>query len=153
VYALAYMAMFDAGVAVFDAKYYYQLWRPLTAIRNGDIDGNDATERDPGWLPLIDAPMHPEYPCAHCITSAALAEVLVATLGAGPLRQPLSMSAPSATGGNAPVRSWTRAADIPAEVSNSRVWAGIHYRTSTEVGMAMGHGIGRHVLDTRLQPR
>ena len=70
------MAMDDALIAVFDAKYTYNFWRPVTAIRNGDIDGNDATDRDPGWTPFIDTPMHPEYPCAHCIVSASLGAVL-----------------------------------------------------------------------------
>src|SRR6478672_5479024 len=56
-------AMDDALIAVFEAKYHYNFWRPITAIRNGDQDGNDATARDPSWLPYIDTPMHPEYPC------------------------------------------------------------------------------------------
>jgi len=64
-FAVAAIAMDDALIAVFDAKYTYNLWRPVTAIRNGDLDGNDATERDAGWASLIDAPLHPEYPCAH----------------------------------------------------------------------------------------
>ena len=71
-------AMDDALIAVFDAKYHYRLWRPITAIRNGDRDGNDATPRDARWLPLIETPMHPEYPCAHCAVSAAVATVLEA---------------------------------------------------------------------------
>ncbi len=83
--AVAAMAMDDALIAVFDAKYAYNLWRPITAIRNGDLDGNDATERDPGWMPLIDTPLHPEYPCAHCIVSAALGAVLEAELGDAPM--------------------------------------------------------------------
>ena len=62
--AASAQAMADAIEAVFDAKYRYHFWRPFTAIRNGDQDGNDATERDAGWLPFIDTPMHPEYPCA-----------------------------------------------------------------------------------------
>ena len=70
-FALYAMAMADSYIAVFDAKYTYNFWRPVTAIRNGDIDGNDATERDPAWEPFIATPMHPEYPCAHCINSAA----------------------------------------------------------------------------------
>jgi hypothetical protein len=83
-FALTAEAIDDALIAVFDAKYQYNFWRPITAIRNGDIDGNDATERDAGWLPLVDAPMHPEYPCAHCIVSGAVAGVLVAEIGTGP---------------------------------------------------------------------
>src|SRR5262249_29352096 len=74
--AVAAMAMDDGLVAVFDAQYTYNLWRPITAIRNGDLDGNDATERDPSWTPFIDSPMHPEHPCAHSIVSPSLGPVL-----------------------------------------------------------------------------
>src|SRR5687768_16370462 len=76
--ALVAMATADALIAVFDAKYTYNFWRPVTAIRNGAIDGNDATEPDPTWEPFIATPMHPEYPCAHCITQSAAATVLQA---------------------------------------------------------------------------
>src|SRR4029434_6803477 len=82
-HAIAGMAMDDGLIAVFDAKYTYNLWRPVTAIRNGDVDGNDATERDPSWTPFIDTPMHPEYPCAHCIVSASLGTVLQGEIGTG----------------------------------------------------------------------
>ena len=85
--AVAAMAMDDGLIAVFDAKYTYNLWRPVTAIRNGDLDGNDATTRDPGWTPFIDTPMHPEYPCAHCIVSGSLGAVLEAEIGAGPVAE------------------------------------------------------------------
>ena len=63
----------DALIAVFDAKYRYNFWRPITAIRNGDIDGNPATDREPTWQPIDNTPMQPEYPCAHCISSGAVA--------------------------------------------------------------------------------
>ena len=78
--AVVAMASDDALGAVFDAKYTYNFWRPITAIRNGDNDGNDATERDAAWLPFIDTPMHPEYPCAHCIVSATIGTVLKLSL-------------------------------------------------------------------------
>ena len=74
----------DAIDAVFDAKYHYHFWRPFTAIRNGDQDGNDATERDPSWLPFIETPMHPEYPCAHCTAAGGYGAVLHAEIGSGP---------------------------------------------------------------------
>ena len=90
-FALLSMAISDAGIAVFDAKYAYNFWRPVTAIRNGDLDGNDATERDAGWLPLVDTPLHPEYPCAHCTVGAAYAAVLALHLGDGELAVPLSL--------------------------------------------------------------
>ena len=75
------MATADSFVAVFEAKYHYNLWRPVTAIRNADITGNAGTPRDASWLPLVDTPMHPEYPCAHCISSTAAATVLQQVLG------------------------------------------------------------------------
>jgi hypothetical protein len=68
----------DALIAVFDAEYRCNLWRPITAIRNGDIDGNPVTDREP----TCNTPMHPEYPCAHCISSGAVAAVVEAVLGA-----------------------------------------------------------------------
>ena len=79
--ALVATAQSDAYIAVFDAKYKYEFWRPITAIRNGDIDNNPATERVPSWQPIATTPMHPEYPCAHCIQSAAMAGAISASLG------------------------------------------------------------------------
>ena len=136
--AVTAQAMDDALIAVLDAKYHYNLWRPITAIRNGDIDGNDATERDASWAPLIDTPMHPEYPCAHCIHAATVGAILQAEIGAGPVPK-LSTSSPTAAGA---VRSWTRIDDFVREVANARIYDGVHYRNSTEVGIAMGQKIG-----------
>ncbi len=79
--ALASTAVADTFIAVFDAKYHYDFWRPITAIRNGDMDDNPATELDATWQPIDNTPMHPEYPCAHCISSATVATVIEAVLG------------------------------------------------------------------------
>jgi hypothetical protein len=137
-FALAGMAMDDGLIAVYDAKYHYNLWRPITAIRNGDLDGNDATERDAGWTPFIDTPMHPEYPCAHCIVSASLGAVLAGEIGSGPTPK---LSSASSTAGGA-VRTWATVADFVKEVAEARIYDGVHYRNSTEVGTAMGRKIG-----------
>ena len=137
-FAVAAMAMDDALTAVFDAKYTYNFWRPVTAIRNGESDGNDATAPEPGWTPFIDTPMHPEYPCAHCIVSASLGAVLVAEIGAGPVPK---LSSASSTAGGA-VRTWTSVSDFTQEVALARILDGVHYRNSTEVGAAMGKKIG-----------
>jgi hypothetical protein len=137
-FALAAMAMDDGLIAVFDGKYTYNLWRPVTAIRNGDLDGNNATERDPGWTSFIDTPMHPEYPCAHCIVAASLGAVLAAEIGSGPT--PMLSSASPTVGGA--VRTWTSVADFTKEVAQARIYDGVHYRYSTEVGSAMGKKIG-----------
>jgi hypothetical protein len=128
----------DAIDAVFDAKYHYQFWRPFTAIRNGDQDGNDATERDPTWLPFIETPMHPEYPCAHCTAAGAYGAVLLAEIGSGPAPR-LSSTSPTLPG---MTRSWNSVAEFIQEVSNARIYDGVHYRNSTEVGTALGRKVG-----------
>jgi len=137
-FAAVTQATDDALVAVFDAKYHYNFWRPVTAIRNGDLDGNDATERDAAWLPFIETPMHPEYPCAHCIVAATVATVLQAEVGNGP--QPVWTTTSSTANGAA--RSWPNLEAFAQEVASARIYDGVHYRYSTEVGTAMGRQVG-----------
>jgi hypothetical protein len=140
-YAAVSQAMDDALIAVFDAKYAYNFWRPGTAIRNAEIDGNDATEPEATWAPLSDTPMHPEYPSAHSILASAVGTLLKAEIGGGKVPE-LSTTSPTANGAT---RRWSRVDDFVQEVSNARVYEGVHYRFSTEVGMAMGRQIGEAV--------
>jgi hypothetical protein len=147
-FALTSMVAADALIAVFDAKYAYNFWRPITAIRNGDRDGNDATAQDIAWAPLIDTPLHPEYPCAHCIVAGAVAAVLEAEFGSDRIGT-VTMTSPSLPG---VTRSWERIGDIVEEISNARVWGGIHYRSSTRVGESMGRAIGEFALGRALRP-
>jgi hypothetical protein len=147
--AVTAQAMDDALIAVFDAKYHYNFWRPITAIRNGDTYGNGATERDASWVPFIDTPMHPEYPCAHCITAATVGAILQAEIGTAPLPR-LSTTSATAPG---MVRSWARIDDFVQEVANARIYDGVHYRNSTEVGSAMGRKIGELAAAKYLQLR
>jgi hypothetical protein len=135
--AMAAMAMDDALIAVFDAKYTFNFWRPITAIRNADGDA-----RDSGWTPFIDTPMHPEYPCAHCILSASLSAVLRAEAGDGSTPK-LSSSSSTAAGA---VRTWNTVDDFMQEVALARIYDGVHYRNSTEVGTAMGLKVGELVV-------
>ena len=137
-FAAVTQAMDDALIAVFDAKYHYNFWRPVTAIRNGDLDGNDATERDASWTPFIDTPMHPEYPCAHCIVAGAVGTVLQAEVGSGPFPA-LTTTSPTAKGA---ARSWKTIEEFMQEVANARIYDGVHYRNSTEVGLSMGKQVG-----------
>ena len=146
VMALTYMAATDSLVAVFDAKYTYSFWRPITAVRNGDQYGNPAVQREAGWLPLVEAPLHPEYPCAHCISSAAVATVLRTQLGDDVA---LSMTSPFAPG---VTRHWVKLSDYAKEVSNARIWSGVHYRNSVEVGARMGGEIGEYAAANFLKP-
>jgi hypothetical protein len=134
-------ALTDAYIAVFDAKYRYNFWRPVTAIRNGDIDGNPDTEIDATWQPLDATPMHPEYPCAHCILSAAAAAVIDSTGGLGDLRE-ISLTSTTAPG---ITHRWTSLESFTLEVANARIWAGFHYRSSARVGAAMGREVGSYV--------
>jgi hypothetical protein len=151
--ALAGQAMDDALIAVMDAKYHYLFWRPVTAIRNGDRDGNAATVRDGSWAPLIDTPMHPEYPCAHCIMAGSIGAVLKAEIGAGPAPVLTTTSVTA----NGATRSWPKVDDFVQEVANARIYDGVHYRTSTEVGTAMGKKVGelaatKSLLTARAEP-
>jgi hypothetical protein len=138
-FATAAQAMDDALIAVFDAKYTHHRWRPVTAIRNADHDGHDGTQRDPSWAPLIETPMHPEYPCAHCVLAGAVAEVVKAeTRGTPPVL--LTTSSPTATDGP---RSWRDADEFANEVALARIAGGVHFRSATEAGLELGRHVGR----------
>jgi len=146
--ALTAVAGADAGIAVFEAKYRYEFWRPITAIRNGDSDGNPATERDATWQPIDNTPMHPEYPCAHCIISGAIASAIEAALGTADIPQ-VAMTSPTAPG---VTHRWTSIRAYNDEVSHARIWAGFHYRFSVRVGQDMGRKIGEYVVKNAMQP-
>jgi hypothetical protein len=146
--ALYSIALTDASIAVFDAKYHYEFWRPVTAIRNGDLDDNPATEREATWQPLDSTPMHPEYPCAHCIQSGAAAGVIEAVFGSQEIPE-VTMTSTTAPG---VTHRWTNTAAYTEEVAIARIWAGFHYRFSTRVGTEMGRKIGRYVVETVMQP-
>ena len=148
-YALVSMAGADSYISTFDTKYAYWFWRPITAIRNGDADGNPATERDAAWEPLIETPPHPEYICAHCISSATVGAVLESEFGAGP-RARFTMTSPALPG---VTRGWERIADYVDEVASARIWGGIHYRNSAEVGTTAGRKLGALAVGTVLRKR
>jgi hypothetical protein len=141
-FAVYQMAFDDAALAMVVAKFHYNFWRPITAIRNGDIDGHEGTERDAGWTPLIETPMHPEYPCAHCILAATVGTVLQGEARDRPLPV-LSTSSATAQG---VVRRWNTTDAFMNEVALARIVGGVHYRHSTEVGLAMGRRIGEWAL-------
>lgn len=145
--ALASIAMSDAILAVFDAKYHYEFWRPITAIRNGDLLKDPAIERDAVWQPIDSTPMHPEYPCAHCVVAASLAAVVGEVLG--PDIPAISANSPTAPG---VTHRWSDMQSFVTEVSEARIWAGFHYRFSTQVGADMGYRIGAYVAKNSLQP-
>ena len=146
--ALEAVGLNDAIIAVLDAKYYYNFWRPITAIRNGDIDGNPATDREATWQPIANTPMHPEYPCSHCIQSGTVAGIVKAVLGAEDIPQ-VALTSPATPG---VIHRWTNVAAFTEEVANARIWAGFHYRFSTRVGTDMGYQIGEYVAKNVMEP-
>ncbi len=147
-FATVSQAMDDAMISVFDAKYHYNFWRPATAIRNGDLDGHPGTPREAGWVPFIETPMHPEYPCAHCILAGSVAAVIEAEAGGG-ATPTLATTSPSARGA---VRRWESPQAFAKEVANARIYDGVHFRNSTEVGLAMGRRIGELAATRLLRP-
>jgi hypothetical protein len=146
--ALFSVATADALIAVLDAKYKYEFWRPITAIRNGDIDGNPATERDATWQPTDATPMHPEYPCAHCILSSSVAAVIEGFSGSDEIPE-VSLTSPFLPG---VTHRFTNLRAFSDEIANARICAGFHYRFSTVAGREMGQKIGAYVVRSVMQP-
>ncbi|KVV46694.1 hypothetical protein WK92_24360 [Burkholderia ubonensis] len=144
-YAVLSMSLDDADLAAEDAKMHFSRWRPITAIRNADRDGNPATNRQADWLPLLSTPIHPEYPCWHCITAATVATALEAELGAD-RDMPLVFVSES-------VPNDVRIESLRAyshDVSRSRVYAGVHFTFSCKDGEEMGRRVG--ALPTKAIP-
>jgi membrane-associated phospholipid phosphatase len=135
----------DSAIAFYDAKYAYRLWRPVTAIRLADLDGNPDTAADPGWLPLSgNTAPDPSYPGAHSTISAAGAEVLASFYGD---RQRFSLTSPALPG---VTRSFTGFAAAAQEAGLSRIYAGQHTRVDHVAGVALGRDVARFVLRNAL---
>jgi hypothetical protein len=147
-YALLSMAAANSFITDWDAKFQYNRWRPVTAIRNGDLDSNDATERDPGWTPLNATPMHPEYPSQAAILASVAAGVFEAVLGPGPGPElVVSDSAdPKLT------RQFDSFAALVEETRLLRIWGGIHFRSALEASDTMGRQIASYVVANSLRP-
>jgi hypothetical protein len=124
----------DSLIACFDAKYHYLFWRPVYAVPLGNTDGNPATTGDPSWTPLVGTPNHPEYPSAHGCYSSSQAEVLRAFLGT----RNIDIDMQSTVTPTMPVRHFQTTDQLMTEIQNARVWGGIHYRVSTDVGTRLG---------------
>jgi membrane-associated phospholipid phosphatase len=135
-FATLNVAMADAGIACWDTKYYYDMWRPVTAIRKADLDGNDATTKDGSWTPLLGTPPFPTYSSGHSTFSAAAAEVLSVWFGANKAFSGTSDSLAGVT------RSWSSFRAAALEAGDSRVYGGIHFRFDSVEGLASGVQIG-----------
>ena len=148
-FALHHMAMDDAVLAMADSKLHHNFWRPITAIRNGEADGNPATQPDPSWTPLLSTPNFPEHPCGHCTAAAAVAEVMKAETGPNPVG---GVRVASLVMPNAVVQVLPGWDAWVTEVSASRIYAGVHYRFANEAGEEIGRTAARTVLDRVARP-
>lgn len=142
--SLAEMAWLDSYVSMMDGKYAYNFWRPVTAIRGAAADGNDSTTADPDWEPLVNTPPHPEYPCGHCMSAAAVGTVIDLEFGK-------KMPAIVIDSDSSMLRRLTTQEYID-DVGEARMLGGVHYRNSVNVGKAMGVSIGKLAVQRFFKP-
>ena len=146
--ALMNMAMADAYIAGFKIRYVYDLWRPVTAIRDGDTDGNDATIGDPNWNSLQNTPAVSDYPSTQSTFSGAAAATLIGVIGTDQVAFSVTSGPPFAD----IKRSFTSFTQAARESADSRVYAGIHFPTACEDGLVLGRKIGERTVALYLQP-
>lgn len=146
-FGLVNIALADAYIAGWDAKFHHDFWRPITAIRAAGTDGNDATAPDLGWVPLLDTPPVQDHPSTHSVAGAAAAFVLAASLG-----DATEFSLTSSTAEDpAQTRSFRSFSEAANENSDSRVRAGIHFRFAVDAGSEMGKRVGEHAYGSQLR--
>lgn len=147
IFALLNMAILDASIAAYDTKYFYNTWRPLTAIWGGGLDGNRKTDPDGYWFPLITTPAFPSYPSAHATLSGAARTVLERVLGKHHLAITLtSPRLPSV------VLNYTNWKQITDDIDDARVYGGIHFRFEQDAGAHQGRDVGKYLLKNHLRP-
>lgn len=129
----------DAVTAVWDTKFEYDYWRPITGIRNADLDGNAATAQDAGWTSYITAPAHPSYASAHAAVGGTAATILTHYLG-----DDTGFCVTNAVA----TRCWDSFAAAAEEGAMSRLWGGIHWRFDNEAGLAMGNSLAAYTLES-----
>jgi hypothetical protein len=155
----------DALGSALYAKYHYLLWRPVTAIDPtaviadgfgpvpGFDDGNPATVEQPGWRPLLTTPNHPEYPCAHCVITSAMAEVFSTFLGTSQIDLDIHGFDPAGPAGNLDAMlHFATASELRREIIDARIWAGLHYRFSGVAGVVLGRKVAKYDLKHAFEP-
>jgi hypothetical protein len=147
-FALLNIAMADAAICAWDAKYAYDFWRPVAAIRAGDTDGNAATAADPSWSSFIVTPPFPDYVSGHSTFSGAASTVLAMFYRTD--RVPFSVGSDGLPG---VTRAFRRLSDAAQEAAASRLYGGIHYRTSNEDGLKAGIAIGELTVSQYLREK
>jgi membrane-associated phospholipid phosphatase len=147
-FALLNVCLADAGVCCWECKFKYALWRPMTAVRDADLDGNPDTERQAGWRPLLTTPPFPSYTSGHSTFSGAGAAALASFFGTDAVR--FTTTSEGAPGQHRAFEGFWAAAQ---EAGRSRIYGGIHYEFDNSAGLAMGRDIANHVARNFFQPR
>jgi hypothetical protein len=155
--ALLNVALADAGISCWDAKYHYDLWRPIDAIRKADTDGNPSTVQDALWTPLLVTPPFPAYTSGHSTFSAASARVLTRLFGedypfSTQLDQPTNSNQINFDPAKRVIRSFNGFDQAAEEASMSRIYGGIHFIFDGQEGLSAGYSIGELVYNTKLRP-
>jgi membrane-associated phospholipid phosphatase len=141
------IALADAAIACWDAKYTFDTWRPVTAIRQAALDGNDATTADTTWQPLIATPPFPEYTSGHSTFSAAAATVLTELMGDNVSFTTSSIGLPGIT------RSFTNFQQAAQEAGMSRIYGGIHFMAANTNALESGELVGNYVIDNFMRSK
>ena len=142
-FAMVFTGFADGFIGCMNAKYHFGFWRPVTAIRNGDIDGNAATTADPAWTPLGTTPNHPEYPAAHGCVTGAVAHVLNGFFGTPDFAFSVASDVANL---DQPVRTFSSTTALEDEVFSARIYAGFHYNHSLVQGFLLGHGVADQLV-------
>jgi len=146
--AMLWVAQADALQACFESKYYFDFWRPLSAIPLADTDGNPATTADPAWTPVVPTPNHPEYPAAHSCNSGAVAVILEKFFGTPKFDFVMDSTV---AGLATPVRQYQSTDQFVKDLRLARIYGGMHYRTSTEDGVLLGKRVAKLVTRDHFQ--
>jgi hypothetical protein len=139
--------MADGAISCWEAKYFYEYWRPITAIRLASTDGNPDTAEQADWTPLIVTPAYPEYSSGHATVSGAGQAVLTILFG-----NSLPVEGWSEALGEAYVRSWPNFSAAADEANLARIWGGMHFRTAVVDARAAGNAIGAYVVAHAAEP-
>lgn len=148
VFAAVDLSLADANIATWDAKLHYHWWRPITAIQLANTDGNPNTSRDADWAPLLGTPPYPDYSSGLTSVMGVAGRALAGVLGLGGGRIDLFIT--SAAAGE--TRHYTTKSQLIHDAVDSRVWAGIHFRTADRVGAEIGKLVARRALNQFFQP-
>ena len=146
-FALLAMAVCDGLISSMETKYYYNRWRPVTAIRAADTDGNTNTEPNTGWVPLITTPPFPSYPSAHASAGGAARRILERLYGKDGFL--ITLTSPTAPNVTLYYTAWKQITD---DIDDARIFGGIHFRYDQEGGAQQGWKVGSYIFETQLLP-